>query len=76
MPRLRRTDKQVTGEQRFNPVTPPATLTVGMVDSGQIDLEFLAAQVLRGINFLSGFGVDGVPVFRVGCGNREGMSLG
>ena len=68
--------KQVTGQQRFNPVTPSATIAVGLLDSGQIDLEFLAAQVLHGVIFLPGFGVDGVPVFHADCGNGRRYVVG
>jgi hypothetical protein len=42
----------------------------GLFDFGQIDLEFLAAQVLRGVLFLPGFGMDGVPAFNDGLNTR------
>ena len=43
----------------------------GLFDFGQIDLEFLAAQMLRGVLFLPGFGMDGVPELHVDYGNTD-----
>ena len=59
-------DEKIAGEQGLDLLSPLAAIAVGLFDVGQIDLECLAAQIFRSTHFLSGFGMDGVPVFHVG----------
>jgi hypothetical protein len=67
--------KEIAREQRFDGITPSATVAARLFDPRQIDLECLASQLLFGMFLLPGFGMNGVPVFHAGCGNRAGMLL-
>jgi len=66
---------KIAGAHGSDHVSPLVAITLGLVDFRQIDLEFLAAQILCCSHLLPGFGVDGVPVFHVGFSAGADTSL-